>query len=208
MTGTRGLPGPGGRSVDLRAHPCGAPRGTAHALRAGAVLGAACAGGAGAWLLALAAPAAAASKHAGGGLTHVEIIEIAAACVVAIVLSSSAITLVRRSRTKRLVRQTSVAPLTPQALLGRLPPGRDLYGNELYQAEVLAARPSATHDGGGQPGQAQDFSQVMVRKHHLPWSRPADANMLSYELERLAVLRDAGTISEKEYAAARRRLLG
>lgn len=129
------------------------------------------------------------------------------ACVVALILASISVTLLRRHRTKRLARESSAMPFSPQAVLGRLPPGRDIYGNDLYAAQVVgsgasetarAARPATVPSGA-----------ASRPAHQMQWAgRAADANMLSYELERLAVLRDAGTISDKEYGEARRRLLG
>jgi hypothetical protein len=161
--------------------------------------------------VALAGPAAAATAHGHhGGLSHKQIIEIVVACAVAIVLIWSFISLLRRNASKKLIRETAAMPFSPQAILGRLPPGRDVYGHDLYAAEVVGAgggdaqahgRMGASSSGSG--------SGAMSRPYSVPWAgKPTDANMLSYELERLAVLRDAGTISDKEYGEARRRLLG
>ena len=156
----------------------------------------------------LAGPAAAATAHPHhGGLSGDQITEIAGACVVALILIWSIITLLRRQTSKRLIRESAAMPFSPQAVLGRLPPGRDVYGNDLYAAEVVGATPEQASGRISQGGGASGAG--MSRPYSVPWAgKPTDANMLSYELERLAVLRDAGTISDKEYGEARRRLLG
>ncbi len=163
---------------------------------------------AGVLLVGLAGPAAAAGKHH-GGLSHRQIIEIAVACVAALVLSYVAVSILRRMRSNKLIRESAAMPYNAQALLGRLPPGRDVYGNDLYSAQVLASRPSGDLSGSSpQPQRSGTAGSPGAKGYHVPFGGQADANMLSYELERLAVLRDAGTITDKEYEAARRRLLG